>query len=142
MKTLSQNNSLSCNNLDLDISAIEKSNINKNIFSVCNNCDVCPISKQTGLKYSLSDSKSKSPFDLIHIDIWGQFPIRTHNGHRFFLTIVEDFSRTTWVYLIKEKSMAYDCLVKFLAMVKNYFDKTGKIIRSDNGGEFTSIKFK
>lgn len=38
--------------------------------------------------------------------------------------------------------MAYDYVKKFIKMIKNYLDKYIKVIRSHNGGEFTSNKFK
>lgn len=38
--------------------------------------------------------------------------------------------------------MTFYCIVKFINMVKNYFDKKIKIFRSDNNGEFTSENFK
>lgn len=33
---------------------------------------------------------ANSPFDLIHIDIWGPFSSPTLDGKQYFLTIVED----------------------------------------------------
>lgn len=37
------------------------------------NCDVCPLAKQKRLPFPVSASHSSSPFDLIHIDIWGPY---------------------------------------------------------------------
>ena len=34
----------------------------------------------------------------IPVDIWGPFHIASVNGHRFFLTIVDDHSRFTWFF--------------------------------------------
>ena len=113
-------------------SSVIKSNFNK-IVSVHNDCHICPLSKQTILKHPISLSKSNGLYDLIHIDIWGKSPIFTHDGFNFFLTIVEDFSKTAWTHLIPNKSMVLICVTKFINMVKNYFEKNIKVIRSDNG---------
>lgn len=57
-------------------------------------------------------------------------------GKRYFLSVVDDFSRGTWTYLLKYKSQVCSTLYKFLAYVKNQFEVYLKMIRSDNGGEF------
>ena len=48
-----------------------------------------------------SSSCSSHCFELIHIDIWGSFSIYSKNISRFFLTIVDDYSKCTWIYLMK-----------------------------------------
>ena len=41
-------------------------------------------------------------------------------------------------YLMKDKSEASKFLPGFIAMVRNQFHKGVKVVRSDNGSEFTS----
>ena len=67
-------------------------------------CDVCPLAKQTRLSFNLSTISTTKPFALIHCDIWGPHKIASHSGVRYFLTIVDDFSRCTWLYLMHVKS--------------------------------------
>ena len=59
---------------------------------------------------------------------------------KYFLTIVYGHSRATWIYLMPYKSSALDILQNFVKFVQVHFDKRIKIIRSDNGLEFTSKK--
>ncbi|KAJ0534271.1 putative RNA-directed DNA polymerase [Helianthus annuus] len=68
----------------------------------------------------------------------GQISKPSTTRANYFLTIVDDFSRAVWVYLIKHKSEASDCLMNFYKMVKTQFGKAIKKIRCDNGGEFVS----
>ena len=100
--------------------------------SINNCCDICYRAKQTRKPFSLSINKSASPFNLVHIDIWGSCRTPSHTGAHFFLTIVDDCTRAIWVYLLQKKSEAYQCFVNFHAMVKNHFDANIKHIRSDN----------
>lgn len=67
---------------------------------VNNKCIVCLQAKQTRLPFPVSNIKSTHCFDLIHIDVWGPYKEPTHQGYQYFLTIVDDFSRATWVYLL------------------------------------------
>ena len=67
-------------------------------------CDVCHFSKQKKLSYSSSDSCATAGFDLVHMDIWGPFAHASHCGFKYFLTVVDDYSRCTWVYMMQSKS--------------------------------------
>lgn len=60
-------------------------------------------------------------------------------GSRYFLTIVDDYSRAVWIYLLPNKSETASTLKTFIAMVERQFDKKLKIIRSDNGTEFLCL---
>jgi len=56
-------------------------------------CDICHFAKQKRLPFSLSVSKSKKCFDLIHVDVWRLYSLSSIHGHKYFLTIVDDYSR-------------------------------------------------
>jgi gag-polypeptide of LTR copia-type/Integrase core domain/Retrotransposon gag protein/GAG-pre-integrase domain len=101
-------------------------------------CSVCPLAKLTRKHFSLSEIKTTVPFELIHCDIWGGYSIPTHNGARYFLTIVDDFTRCTWVYLMKNKSETQSLLKMFHAMTQTQFSSKIKTIRSDNASELLS----
>lgn len=77
-------------------------------------------------------------FELILVDIWGPYRQPSLTGASYFLTIVDDFSRSTWTFLMKLKSQAVSFLRKFFIMVKKQFQTNIKILRSDNGSEFLS----
>ncbi|XP_073098866.1 uncharacterized protein [Elaeis guineensis] len=115
---------------------------NTSFDSINNCCDICYRVKQTRKPFSLSINKSASPFNLVHIDIWGLYRTPSHTGAHFFLTIVDDCTRATWVYLLQRKFEAYQCFVNFHAMVKNHFDANIKHIRSDNAQEFVAGPLK
>jgi len=66
----------------------------------------------------------------------GPYPHNTYNGSNFFLTIVDDHSRVTWVHLLAHKSNAFPLLKAFVVFVEKKFGATVKIIRFDNGLEF------
>ena len=104
-------------------------------------CDICPGAKQSRLSFSQSTSCSSHCFELIHVDIWGSFSIPSKNGSRFFLTIVDDYSRCTWIYLMKHKSETFNMLTKISRINSgngDIFLPQLQTIRSDNGSEFLS----
>lgn len=57
---------------------------------------------------------------------------------RYFLTVIDDYNGTTWIYLLKNKYDTSTFLIDFCNMISTQFNKKIKRIRSDNGGEFVS----
>ena len=54
---------------------------------------------------------------------------------------MDDFTRCTWVYLLKNKSETQVYLPQFASMVLTQFDCKIKTIRSDHGTEFYLKEF-
>ena len=67
-------------------------------------CNICPLARQVRLPFHNSSFRSLQCFDLVHMDVWGPYKITTHNKMKFFLTLVDDYSRWTWIYLMHLKS--------------------------------------
>ena len=84
-------------------------------------------------------NKSSAPFDLIHVDLWGPYRVPSSCGAVYFLTIVDDFSRAVWIYLLLEKSEVKHVLPNFVALINRQFGRELKMVRSDNGTEFVCL---
>lgn len=80
---------------------------------------------------------SSSAFELLHLDIWGPFYVPTTDGYKYFLTIVDDCTRATWVYLLKDKSSVTTVFPAFLTLIENQYNASVKAIRSDNAPELS-----
>ena len=114
--------------------------ISRNSKTICGEC-------QKGKQIRNSHKKSKSlktsrPLELLHMDLVGPTKKESRGGRKYFLVIVDDYSRFTWVAFLREKSDAY---VEFKKIVKRIQVEKGRAIsriRSDHGGEFENIKFE
>ena len=62
--------------------------------------------------------------------------VKTIERHSFALLFRDDFSRFSWIYMLKSKDQASRTLQRFLADTRN--DGVVETIRSDNGDEFLS----
>ena len=82
---------------------------------------------------------SQVPFDLVHCDVWGPYPVTAHYGYRYFLTLVDDYTCFTWVFLLKNKYDVIFVIPKFLNMINNQFGCNIKQFRSDNARELVFI---
>jgi len=104
-------------------------------------CSICPLAKQHRLSFPHSTSTSTQPFDLIHCDIWGPFFIKSLTGSSYFLTIVDDHTRFTWIHLLENKSQTRTHIQAFFNLVETQFNAKIKILRSDNGAKFNMNYF-
>jgi hypothetical protein len=59
----------------------------------------------------------------------------------YYVSFIDDYSRKTWVYFLKSKDEALEKFKEFKALVENLSERKIKILRSDNGGEYTSNEF-
>ena len=114
--------------------------LSSNNISYDNNCTVCPMAKQTRLPFPLSSILTHAPFDLLHCDIWGPHKVPTHSGACCFLTIVDDFTRCTWTFLMQNKSKTQTILKSFIDFAYTQFHAYVKAIRIDNVSEFPSMR--
>jgi len=117
---------------------LSNSKINKDHSDAC---DVCHLSKQKHIPFKPRHNMSKNAFDLLHIDTWGPFSEPTVDGSKYFLTIVDDFSRATWVFLMCAKSDVINIFPDFVKMVANQYDVNVKAVRSDNANELCFTEF-
>ena len=106
-------------------------------------CEGCIIGKHSRASFPKeSFHQARRPLQLIHTDICGPITPASFGGRHYFLTFIDDFSRKTWVYLLKEKREALETFKRFKALVENQTGCKIKALRSDRGGEFTSKAFE
>ncbi|KAK0588592.1 hypothetical protein LWI29_002973 [Acer saccharum] len=105
-----------------------------------NACPICPLAKQSRLPFTSSVISSIKPFEIIHCDIWGRYRHLSLSSAYYFLTIVDDYTRFTWIFLMRHKNEAQSLLKRFFSYVCTQFESRIKTFRSDNGGEFISLR--
>lgn len=81
-------------------------------------CEVCIRAKQTKDVFSTSLNKTTDTFQLVHCDLWGLYRTTSICGSRYFLTIVDDNSRSLWIYLLPNKTAAPNKLRNFITLVE------------------------
>ena len=103
-------------------------------------CASCAAGKMTQIfPKQASSPRAKAPLQLLHADVSGPFSTPGFAGEKYFLTIVDDFSR--WAHIIplntKDETNAY--FKNFILTAENHFSSRGlKVsnVRTDNGTEF------
>ena len=106
-------------------------------FEKCETCSQVKITK----KHHKSVVRNTELLELIYSDLCEFEGILTRGGNRYIITFIDDFSKYTTVYLLKNKSDAFEKFQDFLKEVENQFGRKIKRIRSDRGCEYESIAF-
>ncbi|XP_019459907.1 PREDICTED: uncharacterized protein LOC109359665 [Lupinus angustifolius] len=106
---------------------------NKTILDFCSSCR---LGKAHRLRAPCSTTVYSSIFDLVFVDLWGPSPYYLKSGFRYYLSVVDAFSKHTWIFLLKEKSDTLSMFQYFIKYVNTQFHKTIKVVQSDFGGEF------
>ncbi|KAI5344202.1 hypothetical protein L3X38_012079 [Prunus dulcis] len=111
----------------------------KEVKEVCEGCVLGKQSREAFPREAIT--RASTPLELVHSDICGPMQTVTKAGNRFFLTFIDDCTRMCWVYFLRHKSEALCVFKKFKATVELQSGYKLKKLRSDRGGEYTSVEF-
>ena len=104
-------------------------------------CQTCVEAKQTRENVIKSRMTANYPLELIHSDICGPMETTTLNGSRYFITFIDDYTKYTYIYILKNKNEAFEVFKRYKNEVENLHNKRIKQLRSDNGMEYISKEF-
>jgi transposase InsO family protein len=104
-------------------------------------CNGCAQGKNIKNPFPKRDNKAEGVLELIHSDVCGPMPSSSISGYVYYVSFIDDYSRKTWVYLLKSKDEVFSKFKEFKALIENLSERKIKILRSDNGGEYTSKEF-
>lgn len=86
-------------------------------------------------------SRSKGVLDLVHSNVCGPMSSESFKGYSYYVNFVDDYSRKTWIYFLNAKDEVFRKFQEFMALVENKMGKKTKVLRSDNGGDYTLNSF-
>ena len=89
-------------------------------------CGPCQMGKQVKSKHlPVTEVQTSRPLKLLHIDLMGLARVQSLGRKRFILVVVDDFTRQTWVVLLKDKAEAPEKMIhlcKKLQVEKGFCD--------------------
>ncbi|GJU95419.1 retrovirus-related pol polyprotein from transposon TNT 1-94 [Tanacetum coccineum] len=100
-------------------------------------CDACKIRKQAHASHKAKNIVSTTRcLELLHMNIFGPFAVRSYGGNRYTLVIVDDYSRYIWTTFLKDKTKAFDHIEILSKKIQNQLGCTIVSIRTNHGREF------
>ncbi|CAI7847132.1 unnamed protein product [Closterium sp. NIES-54] len=100
-------------------------------------CPDCTAGKLPRTSFPTSTTRASTPLELVHTDVCGpmQTPER-EKGSKYFITFLDDFSRLSWVTLVKTKDEVAKVFKCWIRYAEREAGAKVKILRPDRGGEY------
>jgi transposase InsO family protein len=104
-------------------------------------CNGCAQGKNIKNPFPKRENKAEGALELIHSDKCGPMPSSSISRSVYYVSFIDYYSRKTWIYFLKSKDEVFNKFKEFKALIENLSKRKIKILRSDNGGEYTSKEF-
>ncbi|CAI7903095.1 unnamed protein product [Closterium sp. NIES-53] len=107
-------------------------------------CVLCVEGRQRAAPHSSEFPPTEAPLQTLHMDVWGLARVRGQGHERYFLLVVDDYSRYTTVFPLRSKGDVTEVLIDWIRaarlLLRESFGSDFPVLRlhSDRGGEFSS----
>ncbi|CAI7755879.1 unnamed protein product [Closterium sp. NIES-53] len=109
-------------------------------------CVPCVEGWQRAAPHSSAFPPTEAPLQTLHMDVWGPARVRGQGHERYFLLVVDDYSRYTTVFPLRSKGEVTEVLIEWIRAarlrLRESFGSDFHVLRlhSDRGGEFSSAR--
>ncbi|CAI7858558.1 unnamed protein product, partial [Closterium sp. NIES-54] len=109
-------------------------------------CVPCVEGRQRAAPHSSKFPLTEAPLQTLHMDVWGPARVRGQGHERYFLLVVDDYSRYTTVFPLRSKGDVTEVLIDWIRAarlrLRESFGSEFPVVRlhSDRGGEFSSAR--
>ncbi|CAI7910182.1 unnamed protein product, partial [Closterium sp. NIES-54] len=109
-------------------------------------CISCVEGRQRAAPHSSKFPPTEAPLQTLHMDVWGPARVRGQGHERYFLLVVDDYSRYTTVFPLRSKGDVTEVLIVWIRaarlQLRESFGSDFPVLRlhSDRGGEFSSAR--
>ncbi|CAI7895282.1 unnamed protein product, partial [Closterium sp. NIES-53] len=109
-------------------------------------CIPCVEGQQRAAPHSSEFPPTEAPPQTLHMDVWGPARVRGQGHERYFLLVVDDYSRYTTVFPLRSKDDVTEVLIDWIRaarlLLRESFGSDFPVLRlhSDRGGEFSSAR--
>ncbi|CAI7808880.1 unnamed protein product [Closterium sp. NIES-54] len=103
-----------------------------------------PVFKAWAAPHSSQFPLTEAPLQTLHMDVWGPARVRGQGHERYFLLVVDDYSRYTSVFPLRSKDDVTEVLIDWIRaarlQLRQSLGSDFPVLRlhSDRGGEFSS----
>lgn len=77
--------------------------------------------------------------EYVRSDFWGPSRTTTMGGTRYFMSVIDDYSRKLWILLLKTKDEAFHAFKEWKKLVENQSWLKVKKLRTENAWSLSMI---
>ncbi|CAI7886725.1 unnamed protein product [Closterium sp. NIES-53] len=109
-------------------------------------CVPCVEGQQRTAPHSSEFPLTEAPLQTLHMDVWGPARVRGQGHERYFLLVVDDYSRYTMMFPLRSKGDVTEVLIDWIRearlQLRESFGSDLPVLRlhSDRGGQFSSAR--
>jgi hypothetical protein len=105
-------------------------------------CDGCALGKMHRTPFPRATAyRAERALELIHGDLCGPITPASSSGNKYFLLIVDVYSRYMWLEVLRRKDEVFCYFKKIKALTESERGLKLRAFRTDRGGEFNSFEF-
>lgn len=104
-------------------------------------CENYIYGKENHVQFYLSSHESSRLLDLIYYDVFGPFKVPSIYKTLCYVSLIDDYSRSTWVYFLISKFEVFSQFKEFKYILENHTGVKIKVLRTDNGCDFFLATF-
>ncbi|CAI7892834.1 unnamed protein product [Closterium sp. NIES-54] len=107
-------------------------------------CLPCVEGRQRAAPHSSSFPPTTAPLQTLHMDMWGPARVSGQGRERYFMLVVDDYTRYTTVFPLRSRGQVVDVFMPWIRTVRLQLrerfctDLPALRLQSDRGGEFSS----
>eukprot|EP00253_Pinus_taeda_P017061 PITA_17061 len=87
----------------------------------------CVHGNQNQVSFPSGCKRAKHILEFVDSDVFGPVKVPSLGKFVYYVSFIDDFSRNTWIYLLKKKSEVFDRFNEFKALVENQTEKKIKV---------------
>jgi hypothetical protein len=85
-------------------------------------CKHCQQGKKTKTRFKSKEYSMTRPLEIVHTDIVGPNTTKVLKGDKYFMLLVDDYTRMTSIFFLRNKSEAFENFKVYKEMVENEMD--------------------
>ena len=109
-------------------------------------CETCNYSKLIRKINRNSSPRASRKLGRVHTDVWGPFRTLSIKRNRYFLSLIDDLARKSWIFCLRARSEIHQKISSWHAEIKLKTDEKPARFRADNALEYRkfedSIRFR
>jgi hypothetical protein len=82
-------------------------------------CEHCIYEKQSWARFPSRATRENGILELVHSDVFGLVTMLSLGGYLYYVSLIDDFSRNTWIYSLRKKSKVFERFKEFKDIVEN-----------------------
>ena len=103
-------------------------------------CDICDLTKLTRKINREPPKRASRRLGRVHTDVWGPFRIPSISGSRYFLSLIDDLTRKSWIFFLRTRNEIHRKIEDWRAEIRLEIGEEAAIFRSNNAKEYRKFE--